>query len=502
MKKTLVIFCFIIYFFCSYSFGNANVTAYFMYSTFNILGEKGPYVETYLSVIGSTVKFNKNTNNRYQGVVEIKIGFKQNGEIKYANKYTLNSPETVDTIKNFPNFIDQQRYSLPNGDYEIEITITDIGNLKGAPFTNTVPLKINFPDNTVSISNIEFLESYTKSINPTTLTKSGYELIPYIANFYPENVSKLKFYVETYNVKKGLGENEKIVITYFIESYESKTKLNEYASFQKQTANDVNIVLTEFNIEKLPTGNYNMVVEVRDKENKIQAEQRSFFQRKNVFAELSFADLKAIDVAKTFVSFYKNIDSLRDYISSIRPISSSTEVQYAETQLKGKNVEATQQFFYNFWKSRDALDPELAWLNYYKQVMKVNKEFTTYGLKGYDTERGRVYLQYGPPDIRNKVDNELGAYPYEIWQYFTLTDKTLIITNPNNKQSNKRFVFYNPDLVTNKYYLIHSDARGEVYNTRWEILIYNRDSQNPNNDVEKIPDRFGNGTNQNYNDPK
>ena len=341
---------------------NANkVTAYLTYATFNIPA-KGSYIETYISVIGNSVKFVKNTNGKYQGALDISISFSKNGEIKNAQKYILNSPETDDTSKANPNFIDQQRFELENGTYKMDISIADKNGEVDKPFFTSMAVTINFQDDRITISDIQLLESYVKSITPTILTKSGYDLVPYISTFYPENINKIKFYCEIYNSKKIIGEGEKMLLNYFIESYEKRVKLNDYSAFSKQTANEGNILLSEFNISTLPSGNYNLVVEVRDKDNKIQAEQKYFIQRKNTLGKLSMEDLKSVNVNNTFVTKYNSIDTLSDYIRSIRPISSSSEIQYAENQLKGKNLELMQQLFYNFWKSRDEKEPQLMWL--------------------------------------------------------------------------------------------------------------------------------------------
>lgn len=500
MKKYLIILCLPLV--CMVNTLNAsNVTAYLTYGVFSTPA-KGSFVETYLSVIGHSLKFVKNANGKYQGAVDISVAFKQNGEIKNAQKYSLNSPETADTTKGFPNFIDQQRYTLANGIYEMELSIADKNKPGEKAFVATVPVTVDFPDAIMGISSIQLLESYVKATTPSILTKSGYDLTPYVSNFYPENTSRLKFYAEMYNAKKILGDGEKLIVSYFIESFDSKERLSNFNGFMKQTANGVNILLSEFNIESLPSGNYNLVVEVRDKDNKIQAKQSSFFQRANKLAALNFDDLKTITVSNTFVNYYKNADSMRYYIKCLRPISNPTEIQFAENQLKAKDLELMQQYFYNFWKSRNALQPEGAWLAYYSEVQKVNKEYGTYGLKGFDTDRGRVYLQYGPPDQRTKFDTEPSAYPYEIWEYYTLFDKTQALTNPNNKQSSKNFVFYNPDLVTNKYTLIHSEARGEIYNTRWRLLLHKRDTAAPDLDQESTPDRFGEKADDSFNNPR
>jgi GWxTD domain-containing protein len=354
----------------------------------------------------------------------------------------------------------------------------------------------------ISVSDIELLESYTKAAAPGLLTKSGYDLTPYVSNYFPENITKLKYYAEFYNSKKVLGDGQKMLISYYLEDYNTKVKLNDFSAFSKQTANEVNILLAEFNIESLPTGNYNLVVEVRDKDNKLQADQKCFIQRKNKAVQMNEADLNSIDINTTFAGNYKNIDTVMSYLRCLRPIASNSEVEFIEHQLKEKKLTLMQQFLFVFWKTRYPENAEANWLSYYKEVVKTNKEFGTYGLKGYDTDRGRVYLQYGPPDQRTESEHEPSAYPYEIWEYNSLVDKKQIITNPNNRQSGKKFVFYNPDLVTNKYRLIHSTAKGEIYNTNWELLIHKRDTQSNNPDKDKAPDHFGGNANDNFNNPR
>ena len=98
---------------------------------------------------------------------------------------------------------------------------------------------------------------------------------------------------------------------------------------------------------------------------------------------------------------------------------------------------------------------------------------------GFETDRGRVYLQYGSPTTVLQKDVASNEYPYEIWQY-----------NKIGKFSNKRFIFYNPDLVNNAYRLLHSDMIGELKNPSWQLVLNNRNTSNgsvddPNQNVEK-----------------
>ena len=48
--------------------------------------------------------------------------------------------------------------------------------------------------------------------------------------------------------------------------------------------------------------------------------------------------------------------------------------------------------------------------------------------------------------------------------------------------SNRKFIFYNPDLINNQYRLLHSDMVGELKNPRWSYELSKRNTQNGNVD--------------------
>src|ERR1035437_9675047 len=91
--------------------GAANATsiqAFLSTSTFNIPG-KGPYLETYLSVVGKGITYLKKENGKFQGAIEVTIIVRKDSAKVYADRYNLLSPETLDTTKDLKDFIDQQR---------------------------------------------------------------------------------------------------------------------------------------------------------------------------------------------------------------------------------------------------------------------------------------------------------------------------------------------------------------------------------------------------------
>ncbi|MFH1319936.1 MAG: GWxTD domain-containing protein [Bacteroidota bacterium] len=477
-----------------------NLQAFFSYAKF-LSSETGPYLEIYLAIDGNSIVYTKNDPGKFQGAIEVSLMFKQRDTIRYFDKYNLLSPEIISKDSSKTNFIDQQRIPLPNGVYDFEIQIADKNksttdtvqdnSVSSRGFNHREVIIMDFSENIISLSDIELVESYNKSTKQNILTKSGYDLLPYITNFFPQSINKLIFYAEAYNSRDVLGADGKYLINYYIETYENKIPFNRYKRFIRQTAKDVNVIFNEFSIEELPSGNYNLVIEVRDRENKLLTNKKIFFQRSNSSCELNIEDYSAIDVTNTFVDNITDKDTLAEYIRSLAPISSKTEKIFTNNQIKTSDLEMMQRFFLHFWNKRNNIDPENLWKKYLNEVNKVNDQYGTRIKKGYETDRGRIYLQYGLPNSISKVDHEPNSYPYEIWHYYKIEDQT-----------NVKFVFLDTDLAINDYTLIHSNAIGEINDPSWQYQTQKRDTPFNNIDILEAPDHYGGKAKDYYQNPR
>jgi GWxTD domain-containing protein len=156
------------------------------------------------------------------------------------------------------------------------------------------------------------------------------------------------------------------------------------------------------------------------------------------------------------------------------------------------NLLIRQQFFMNFWLQRNNADPEGAWNSYHQVVEAVNREFSTSTRKGYETDRGRIYLQYGAPNQRIVEHITPQSYPYEIWHYYKFQN-----------QSNLKFVFYARDRSVNDHLLVHSTAYGEVKNVNWQYEvqrnIHPHDTEKERYTRAMEEDEFGEHTGEYYN---
>ncbi len=463
-----------------------KINALFSYATF-YNPEQGPYIETYLSVDAQSVDYKLNQNNLYQATVLVTIIFKQGDEIVNFKKYELNSPEIASDTAQKDNFLDVQRIALPNGTYEMNLTLQDKNN--DLPKIEVAQvIEISFPKDLVVFSDIEFFETMRKSTQKNMLTKSGYDVYPYLSAFFPESVDALGFYVELYNTDKTLGENQPFLVTYEIVDNQTKNTVQNFKAFKKLQSAPVNILTGMFDIKDLPNGNYLLHIEARNKNNELLSVKDAFFQRKNKLPELT---LDKADIQGTFVENMTD-EEVTEYIKAIAPIATEMEMVFAENQLKNSNnLELKKQFFYHFWFSRNSENPEEAWKKYKADLAVVEKEYGTQIKRGYETDRGRVYLKYGPPNSVFARRNEPSAYPYEIWHYYRIDDF-----------SNVKFVFYNPDLITNDYQLIHSTMFGEVNYPQWKVLIHRRTTQSQNPDLDQQQDHYVGNVDEYYDLPR
>lgn len=495
MKKVFLIsLVFLTHLFPAFSAG--GLKSFLSYSVF-YSPEKGPYLETNLTVTGGSMIF-KGASKKVSASVNVFITFSDaNKKVAAGNNYNLITPTVHDTAKR-PSLVDVQRYFLKPGKYLMEITLMDKNAGVPEKYSFNEEIEIKYTPKEVNMSDIELVESFKKTEQPTVLSKSGYDLIPYSINYYPEDITKLIFYNEAYGTDTVLGTDKRVALVYYVESYETLEKIDGFFSVSKQKAQKVNMLFSQVDIKNLISGNYNLVTEVRDEKGLVLGQKKLFFQRRNAAAKIDLDNLSAIDANQIFSSQYTNNDSLKYFIECLWPISTSIERDWQETQIKNAETKLMQQYIYAFWKNRNDKNPEQEWINYYKQVLYVNQVFSCGKMKGFFTDRGRVYLQYGPPDSQQMVTNESDSYPYDIWQYYRLKDPAT-----GQFQTNKKFIYWNKDLDGTCFKLLHSDARGEVKEARWQLKLKSRTQTNPNLDVETPgQNTYGSGADDLFSNPR
>ena len=444
--------------------GNAQVKAkqlkpYLSTTTYCVPGMT-PFVENAIAIENRSAVYNEFEPGKFKATVEITTIFRKGEETTFS-KVSVDSPVVTDTANMDGAFINQQRFPLANGEYQMEISVVDV-NSSATLSPGFVTVEVNYPDGVPSISDILLFDSYAKADKPSACTKSGLDFLPRVFPFYGQSDGQLNFYAELYNSDKLYDEGQ-FLVSYYIETQESSNRMQSYSYSKRFDVGKVNVLTNSIDITELPSGNYYLVVEMRDRSNTLICSNSCPFQRSNPSVNYDLDDLSGVNIDNTFVSQITELDTLRRYIKYLDPISSELERDYASGLVRTDDIKTMQQFLFNFWSSRSPMNPKQGFEDYLAAVKRVNMSFGTTSFPGYRSDRGYVFLKYGVPDKIMQEPNEPGAYPYEIWHYQEV-----------GHQHNKHFVFMSKDSSTNDYQLIHSDVNGELNNPRWQLEIYSR----------------------------
>ena len=172
-------------------FGQSQIEAIIDIKKFH--SNKSNYIETYLFVFGNTLYESSDTSNTEKGIEVLQYIENQNNQIVSHEKYIIK--EVSDYVEK--GIIDLKRFPVSNGNYTLHIEITDINNSANIE-KHQENFTLNFT-NFPCFSDIELLDSYWKSNEENELTKSGYQMIPLVSNYFGPEFDKLAYYFEIYN---------------------------------------------------------------------------------------------------------------------------------------------------------------------------------------------------------------------------------------------------------------------------------------------------------------
>lgn len=462
MKNILLILATVI---CGFSFGqDRNLKAYLSEGQF-YMPESGNYIEIQLNFTGYSLSYITEDNSTF-AELEISQVFSKNDTIVRADRYLLKSPLVIDSI--VEDFYDIQKYSLPPGNYTYDLVIKDVNSKKKAL---TVNKKIEIEDFARGLSVSAFTAAESIKPNPneqSIFTKIGYDVVPMLGNYYPTEIQNFLYYVEVYNTDSGL-EDSVYVIEQKIIGRDIKIDLEQYTRYFRYKGSSIQPVSKLIDISVLPTGAYTLELNILDRDKTILARSSFDFDRNNS-EEVNSVAYETVILDPAFEESIP-IDSSGYYVASLIPISRQAEVKNIIRLLKKRDKEQNFRYLQAFWKQADPGNAFEAWIRYKAQVQVVEKLFATNYQVGFETDRGRVFLQYGSPSSVIEQPSSAAEYPYEIWQYDQI-----------KQYSNRRFIFYSSTNLNEDYRLLHSDMIGEIQNYRWKYALNKRNT--PDSDLD------------------
>ncbi len=450
-----------------------------------------PYLALYWEMNPRTVSWTSSEQG-LQGRFSVSISAREEGKEALIRTYLLETPFYADIEEALTrSLLEIQRFPITDGVAEIQLEVVDLGGA-GDTIRHLQPVPTDpRKDQPLLLSGITLLDTFYHGPPTQTISRfqrDEYVQIPLCFAFVPDHRHRLSYFMEAYlmpQTLRPLGEDTIEVHVVLSKTEEGPALVSAHQTY-KVFPQPRMPIRGSMDLSQLPSGNYYLHAWVQDAEGEIWDRSSVFFQRshkqftpenRTLERDTSTQKVAILDLSATFLKPY-DLSQLKAILKMLEPIS--TPVERSAIQNFGKRPEEIyiRYFIYNFWKTRDPNDPGKAWAAYADRVREVNRLFGNSQLtRGYETDRGYVYLKFGPPKERIPVLNESGSLPYEIWVYDG--------TPGENRQG--VFLFYQPGHMINDFALLHSSVRGEMRNMAWRSFLYRTGEANPFSRAEQYP---------------
>jgi GWxTD domain-containing protein len=371
-------------------------------------------VEVYLGMVNDILQFVKmapdsNTEIHYRAQYEVNVTVwdKQKNPVDsrtWKRELVVDHFDATNDRKNLN--IERAAFDLPPGEYEIALEITDRDT--GKNLRQRRPLKLNAVNGRqLNLSSIVFTQPAASVLPRDSL----------LYHFAPIVLSKTSnrsgaAYFEIYSAQIG----ETLQLNYQILDWRRQV-LQEWNETLTVTQTPVcHLVDFTGKINQAGLHTFHLAVKRRagDKAKETAAEESFQVQ---ISADQNYAAALA-----------ENKNLLYEPLRYIVKGADYKQIIEADEATRDSLVAA-------FWRQRDpepAMSRNHLREEFYRRVAFAQMRFAAAGSgkAGWETDRGRIYIKYGPPREVHHQFAEQGATPYEIWLYpdldlhFIFRDKT------------------------------------------------------------------------------
>lgn len=466
-------------FLCSLSWAQLRLDAYYNYGIYKLPNQE-IYIENYLRILPNTYYIKNLGNGERNGKVAVSISYFSGAKEVLSDQVILSTGTlgAKDTLSySLPTIL---RHHLAEGNYKVVITLEDLYSDGLNKLFHEDSVIVHFSKSKPQFGFPLFAQEINEEKEGSPFNRNGLEIIPYEGMAWDNQEDFIKFYQEIYNTKSYVNDSI-YLLSYYLQDISTERILNETEQTKVLKNDAYNAVLAYVPIKDVKPGFYYLSIDIKNIKNEVLSNSKMYVQLLGKEPEFSLNDIEA--VGTEWLTYVNNRDTLEEYIRSLAPLSNRSEINLANSILKSDNSEALKKFIVSYWYRKEGENREAAFKEHKFRVGFVNQYFSTPIRRGYQTDRGRVFLQYGSPDVRSERPNEPHSYPYEIWWYYKL--KT---------QVNRKFIFYTTESATNDYELLHSDAIGERRTPNWEYMLNSRgkkDSDIDNNSYQKNQGAWG-----------
>ena len=382
-----------------------------------------------------------------KGILDVILSAKLKDSVVYAAHWLAPHPiSDTSLLSSGMNLVSIHSMSLSAGDYVFKLIARDVAApVRKDSVVFRLPVR-PIGEGKVMISDLEWASTIHLSDQKTLFYKNRFEVRPNVGGVYTQNVP-CYYYAEAYNLLSGEDRSD-----YTLRSSVFDAVGREMLSWDRAQKRKLEsrVIVDTVSIRNLKTGTYTFLLSVLDSSRKTLASSgKKFFVYNSQLGVDSSVQSAAGSLPLTIYATMDESELDQEFKESKYEALPDEQTQYSG--LKG--VDAKRKFLTNFWRRR----PPGMRDEYMARVAYTNQNFRIMGKQGYRTDRGRVYIVYGPPDDYERHPNESEYRPYEVWTY-------------NQIQGGVEFDFVLRS-AGGDYELVNSTHRNELHDDNWQRYL-------------------------------
>ncbi len=340
------------------------------------------------------------------------------------------------------------------GIYSAKLTVIDVvSKLEGAFNYDRIEIA-PIETERLNISSIELAhnifvdEHQGEGINP--LSKNGRVVVPNPMGIFSEADSLLYVYAEVYNLGFTEGESDTFVVHYLITDGNGVV-MDDLGLIPEVMPGSTAVISNVLTLSGYVPGKYILNMEIEDKSNNSSDTSKIQFVLFPLQGTLP-------EVVQYTIKHPYDSASLKTKYQLVKFLLDPQKLKMLESLNDSGKVRLIDQFIADM--DPDIRTEENEYLNdKFLLYMYANENFSSLPdiIDGWRSDQGRILIQYGPWSELSDLPSPAYGKPVKIWRYHRL-------------QGGVVFVFQDVTGYGN-YRLVHSSARGELFDTGWEQTL-------------------------------
>ena len=339
----------------------------------------------------------KNYNTAYEQTISIYDSNKNLVAEKLSTEYVRRSifAETIDPGR---YNLTQRFFTLPPGRYTLDVQVRDEETKKSRRGAGTVNVR--------SMSDADLTISDLMLVNQLRVDGEKKAIVPNVSGNVADLPEGFYLFFEVYN----RTDCDTLELTYQVKTSKNEERLRE--SFLHSAVRGRNPLFVKINSNSLPMGRYSVGMQATGH-------------------GVARGAAKATPVVThPFIIQWKGIPAtIEDLDAAINQLIYIAETKELDSIKSAPNADEKKKRFREFWKKRDPTpnterNEEME--QYYSRVAIANKNYSHY-TDGWKTDRGMVFIMFGPPSNIDRHPFDSDAKPYEIWYYNDLNYQFLFV---------------------------------------------------------------------------